>query len=77
MSDKMLQIRNIPAETHRRLKMRAAEEGMSMSDYVMREVSHALEVPTRREVIERLRAMPRRHLRPSPTVIVRKARDSQ
>ena len=38
----MVQIRNVPAEFHRRLKARAAIEGMSMSDYVMRELGKAL-----------------------------------
>jgi plasmid stability protein len=31
-----VQVRNVPVELHRRLKARAAIEGMSMSDYVMR-----------------------------------------
>lgn len=29
-----VQIRNVPSELHRRLKARAAIEGLSMSDYV-------------------------------------------
>jgi predicted nucleic acid-binding protein len=33
-------------------------EGMSMSDYILREVGKALERPTRQEVLERLRARP-------------------
>jgi plasmid stability protein len=48
----MVQIRNVPAEFHRRLKARAAMEGMSMSDCILREVGKALERPTRREVLE-------------------------
>jgi plasmid stability protein len=32
ISRTMVQIRNVPAEFHRRLKARAAIEGMSMSD---------------------------------------------
>jgi plasmid stability protein len=55
----MVQIRNIPVELHRRLKARAAMEGLSMSDYVLREVTRALERPSRAEVIERLRNRPR------------------
>ena len=38
MSSTMVQVRNVPPEFHRRLKARAAMEGMSMSDYVLREV---------------------------------------
>ena len=48
----MVQIRNVPSEFHRRLKARAAMEGMSMSDYILREVGKALERPTRREVLD-------------------------
>ena len=43
----MVQIRDVPADVHRRLKVRAAMEGMSMSDYLLREVRKALERPTR------------------------------
>jgi plasmid stability protein len=52
----MVQIRNVPADFHKRLKVRAAMEGMSMSDYILREVGKSLEKPTRQEVIERIRA---------------------
>lgn len=55
----MVQIRNVPVELHRRLKARAAMEGLSMSDYVLREVTRSLERPSRAEVIERLRSRPR------------------
>jgi antitoxin FitA len=73
----MIQIRNVPDEFHRRLKARAALEGMSMSDYVLREVGKALEVPTRQEVLDRLRARPVRRLKPSPTDVIRAERDSR
>jgi len=53
---------HVPTDLHRRLKARAAIEGMSMSDFVMREPRKALERPTRREILERLRARPARKL---------------
>lgn len=77
MSKTMVQIRNVPAEFHRRLKARAAIEGMSMSDYILREVGKALERPTRQEVIERLRKRPIRRLRTSAADVIRAARDSR
>jgi plasmid stability protein len=77
MSVTMVQIRNVPAEFHRRLKARAAIEGMSMSDYILREVSKALERPTRHEVLERLRTRPVRRLRRSPAEIIRAERDAR
>ena len=58
MSKTMVQIRNVPSEFHRRLKARAVMEGMSMSDYILREVGKALDRPTLNEVLERLRARP-------------------
>ena len=58
----MVQIRNVPTELHRRLKARAAIEGMSMSDFVMRELRKALDRPMRQEILDRLRAQPVRRL---------------
>ena len=73
----MVQIRNVPADVHRRLKARAALEGMSMSDYVLREIGKALERSTRQEVLERLRSRPPRRLRPSAAAILRAERDAR
>ena len=77
MSATMVQIRNVPPELHRRLKARAAIEGLSMSDYVLREVRKALDRPTRQEVLERLRARPARQLRRSAAEVIRAERDSR
>jgi plasmid stability protein len=73
----MIQIRSVPEEFHRRLKARAAIEGMSMSDYVLRELRKALDRPTRQEVLERLRARPVRRLRRSAAAVIRAERDSR
>jgi antitoxin FitA len=77
MSTTMVQIRNVPAEVHRLLKARAAIEGMSMSDYVLREIRKALDRPTRQEILERLRAQPVRHLRRRAAAVIRAERDSR
>jgi plasmid stability protein len=73
----MVQMRNVPREFHRRLKARAAMEGMSMSDYILREIGKSLEQPTRQEVLERMRARPIRHLKLSPTDVIRAERDAR
>jgi plasmid stability protein len=73
----MVQIRNVPKELHRRLKIRAAMEGMSMSDYILREVGKALETPTRREVLERLRARPERRLKRAAADVIRREREER
>ena len=73
----MVQVRNVPAELHRRLKARAALEGLSMSEFVLRELRKALERPTRDEVLERLRSLPARRLQPSAADVIRAERDSR
>ena len=77
MSRTMVQVRNVPPELHRRLKARAAMEGMSMSDYVLRELRKSLDRPTRQEVLDRLRAKPVRRLRRSAAALIRAERDSR
>ena len=52
----MIQIRNVPDELHRTLKSRAALSGMSLSDYLLAEMRHVAERPTRAELLARLRA---------------------
>jgi antitoxin FitA len=77
MPSTMVQIRNVPPELHRRLKARAALEGMSMSDYILREVGKALERPTRAEVLERLRTRPVRRLKRNAADVIRAERDAR
>ena len=77
MSSTMVQIRNVPSEFHRRLKARAALEGMSMSEYILREVGKALERPTRAEVLERLRTRPVRRLKRNAADVIRAERDAR
>jgi plasmid stability protein len=73
----MVQIRNVPAEFHRRLKVRAASEGMSMSDYVLREVGKALDHPMRQEVLERIERRTRRQRRRPAAEVIRLERDGR
>ena len=52
---KMIQIRNVPDDLHRTLKARAAEEGLSLSDYLLRTARHEAERPRLEDVLERIR----------------------
>lgn len=52
---KMLQVRNVPEELHRTLKIRAANNGMTLSDYVLSELEAIAEKPTLAELSERIR----------------------
>ena len=74
---KMIQIRNVPDSLHRKLKARAATEGMSLSDYLIAELKNSAERPTLSELRERLRN--RLSVTPSvpPAEAVREERDSR
>jgi antitoxin FitA len=51
---KMIQLRHVPDDLHRKLKARAALEGLSLSDYLLREVYRIAERPTLAELRYRL-----------------------
>lgn len=53
----MIQVRNVPDAIHRRLKARAAEEGVSLSDFVMAELRRVAERPSRREILQEVCVM--------------------
>ena len=52
---KMIQVRNVPDELHRKLKARAAAGGMSLSDYLLQELREIAERPTWAELGERMK----------------------
>jgi plasmid stability protein len=60
---KMIQLRHVPDDLHRRLKARAALEGLSLSDYLIREIGRVAERPTPAELksilAQRTRVTPR------------------
>jgi hypothetical protein len=49
----MIQIRNVPDELHRELKVRAARTGMTLSDYLLAELRALAVRPTMREWLSR------------------------
>ncbi len=51
---KMIQLRHVPDELHRKLKVRAAMNGQSLSDYLIAEVRAVAERPTAAEIRYRL-----------------------
>ena len=52
---KMIQIRNVPDDLHRELKIRAAAAGMSLSDYIKRELNRRSRKSTIGEIAARSR----------------------
>jgi plasmid stability protein len=75
-SMKSVQIRNVPDAVHRRLKVRAAQAGMSLSDLLLAEVVRLASLPTADEMRERLRARKPVRLSESAAEALRKERDS-
>ena len=73
----MVQIRNVPSHLHRELKARAALEGMSLSDYLLRELRHSLDRPTLDEIRKRLSSRQPVRPHPAPAVAVRAERKSR
>jgi plasmid stability protein len=53
---KMIQIRNVPDHLHRELKERAAREGITMSELLLRELPRIAGKPTVEQVLARIKA---------------------
>ncbi len=68
----MIQIRNVPDELHRTLKVRAAQAGMTLSEYLLAEIEQVAEKPTLSEMMERLRNREPVKLEEPPEVTIRR-----
>jgi antitoxin FitA len=53
---KMIQVRNVPDDVHRALKAAALAEGMSLSDYIKRELATVAGQASFEEIDARIRA---------------------
>ena len=73
----MIQIRNVPDDVHRKMKSRAALAGMSMSEYILRELKRMAERPTRQEILARIAALPPVELETSAAEILREEREKR
>ncbi len=71
----MVQIRNVPDALHRRLKSCAALAGMSLSDYLLREIRQVAERPTIEELRARLHSRTDTTPPVAPAEAVRAERD--
>lgn len=74
---KMIQIRNVPEDLHREIKARAARSGMSLSDFLLREVERIAATVPVEELLERFRARQRPQLGETPAEAVRAERDAR
>jgi plasmid stability protein len=73
---KMIQVRNVADDVHRTLKARAAAAGVSLSDYIKRDLEEAAAHPTLEEIDARVASRGRSRLR-TQTVLsaLREARE--
>jgi plasmid stability protein len=51
---RMIQLRNVPDELHKKLKVRAAEAGISLSAYILKDAERLAELPSYTEVRQML-----------------------
>lgn len=73
---KMIQIRNVPDGIHRTLKVRAAQSGMTLSDYLLAEIEQAAGLPSIQELTERIRQRGAVRPRQSSAAVIRRQRDA-
>lgn len=52
---KTIQIRHVPDDVHRTIKNRASLAGLSLSDYLLREIERFARQPTLEEAMSRIR----------------------
>ena len=74
---KMIQLRNVPDDVHRALKLRATQAGMSLSEFLIREVTVIAERPPVEEVLRRLRRRGVSRLSESSAAAVRAEREAR
>jgi plasmid stability protein len=73
----MIQIRNVPDAVHRRIKARAAQAGMTLSDYLLAEIERIAALPTRDEMMARLHSRSSVKLSTPAADIIRAERDAR
>jgi len=73
----MIQIRNVPDELHRALKIRAAKEGISMSELILRDLPRIAHRPTLADIQERIRRRGPVEGLPSGAELVQAAREER
>jgi plasmid stability protein len=74
---KMIQVRDVPESVHSTLKSRAAREGMSLSDFIKRELERVAERPTMQEWLERTRNAKPIATKMSAARVIRELRDER
>jgi hypothetical protein len=75
MDTKMIQIRHVPDSLHSQLKARASKAGTSLSEYLLGELERIARLPTRQEMLERLKRLKPVEVDISPVDVLREERE--
>jgi plasmid stability protein len=73
----MIQVRDVPDSVHGTLKARAAREGMSLSDFIKRELERVAERPAMQEWLERTQEVKRISAKKTAAQVIRELRDER
>jgi len=74
---KLVQVKDVPESVHRTLKSRAALAGLSMNEYLRRELTELAARPSPDELRQTLRSIKRRTFEQSPGKVLREIRDER
>jgi len=72
-----IQIRNVPEDVHRTLKARASKQGMSLSEFLLAEVTDLADRPTLEELTERVMKRSRVRFSVPAAELIREAREER
>jgi plasmid stability protein len=71
---KMVQIRNVPDALHRTSKVRAADSGQTLSDYLLAELERVAARSMRHEMLTRIHSRKRVTLKKPVATVIREGR---
>jgi antitoxin FitA len=75
--NKMIQVRNLNPELHKKVKIRATEEGLTITDWVENLIEREVARPSMKDIYARLRAREPMNLSPSAAEMIREDRDNR
>ena len=73
----IIQVRNVPKDVHRALKARAAEAGMSLSEFLCQKLTEFALQPTLAEVLAKIRARGACQVAEDTPLALRRERDAR
>ena len=73
----LIQIRGVPEQVHRTLKARAAQQGLTLSDYLLAEIRRVAERPTIDEVLQRIKRRGSVTVSVDPARAIRREREAR